>query len=190
MLSIDAVDLVLTDPPYAVEETYEGHRKSDTGGTLDRLIKGFFSIARDKSNTVTISCGVANIWRYPPPTWTLCWFNRAGAGSGPWGFSCWQPLLCYGPDPFLRAGMGRRADFIEHNEVSEKNEHPCPKPIGFVTKWIQRTNFGKSVMDPFMGSGTTLLAAKELGRKSIGIDIEEKYCEVAARRCSQHVLEF
>lgn len=64
--------------------------------------------------------------------------------------------------------------------------HPTQKPVALM-RWCLHFTEGV-VLDPFMGSGTTLVAAKSLNRKAIGIEIEERYCEIAARRCSQEVL--
>jgi site-specific DNA-methyltransferase (adenine-specific) len=67
--------------------------------------------------------------------------------------------------------------------------HPCPFPLAVVSPCIDSsTPPGGTVLDPFMGSGTTLRAAKDLGRKAIGIEIEEKYCEIAAKRMVQEVM--
>jgi modification methylase len=71
---------------------------------------------------------------------------------------------------------------------TEKNDHPCAFPIELALRPItSSTNEGDIILDPFMGSGTTLRAAKDLGRRAIGIEIEERYCEIAARRLSQEV---
>ena len=71
----------------------------------------------------------------------------------------------------------------------DDTDHPCAFPLELVRRpIISSSNEGHIVLDPFMGSGTTLRAAKDLGRKAIGIEIEEKYCEIAARRLSQEVL--
>lgn len=67
--------------------------------------------------------------------------------------------------------------------------HPTQKPVALMRWCIRLVPDANVILDPFMGSGTTLRAAKDLGRKAIGIEIEERYCEIAARRCSQEVLD-
>lgn len=66
--------------------------------------------------------------------------------------------------------------------------HPAEKPLDLMS-WLIRESGGGSVLDPFMGSGTTLVAAKNLGIPAIGIEIEERYCEMAAQRIGQGVLD-
>lgn len=68
-------------------------------------------------------------------------------------------------------------------------DHPCPKPEALMLELVaQFTDAGETILDPFSGSGTTLMAAKRIGRKAIGIEINEQYCEVAAKRLSQGAL--
>jgi DNA modification methylase len=67
-------------------------------------------------------------------------------------------------------------------------DHPTQKPVDLMRWSIEKAGGTGTVLDPFMGSGTTLVAAKSLGRKAIGIEIEERYCEIAANRCRQEVL--
>lgn len=82
------------------------------------------------------------------------------------------------------------ADSYRHGSQN-KNGHPTQmNPL--LVEWPIRcsTEPGDTILDPFMGSGTTLRAAKDYGRRAIGIDIEERYCEIAAKRMSQNVLDF
>ena len=81
------------------------------------------------------------------------------------------------------------ASHVWRGPVAEGNGHPTPKPGWLFSRLISASCAeGGTVVDPFMGSGTALFAAKNMGRKAIGIEIEERYCEVAAKRCSQEVL--
>ena len=72
---------------------------------------------------------------------------------------------------------------IDHSRLG----HPAPFPESLPRRALETTD-AASVLDPFMGSGTTLRAAKSLGKRATGIDCEERYCEMAARRLSQEVL--
>lgn len=78
------------------------------------------------------------------------------------------------------------------SESGLRNEHPTQKPEAVMRWCISEAKIANDVtlLDPYMGSGTTLRAAKDLGRKAIGIEIEERYCEVAARRLQQETLDF
>ena len=88
-------------------------------------------------------------------------------------------------------GGGRPATWIGPIVSSQSGDrlHSSPKPLWLMRQLIEDfTDPGDTILDPFMGSGTTLRAAKDLGRKAIGIEIEERYCEIAAQRLSQEVL--
>jgi len=185
--TLPKVDAVITDPPYGIGLDYGIFQ--DTPDAIKELAPRVVELSKAIAPLVSITPGNVNHYLYPQPTWTLCWFNRAGAGSGPWGFSCWQPILCYGADPYLASGKGRRADYIEWSEPADKNGHPCPKPALFMQRWIERVSHGNSVCDPFMGSGTTGVAAIQLGRSFIGIELEPKYFDIACKRIEQAVAQ-
>lgn len=97
--------------------------------------------------------------------------------------------IAHAKGPMRWNGGGRQAVWTYGTAKVNRPNHPCPKPeplmIHLVTDF---TDAGETILDPFMGSGTTLVAAKRLGRKAIGIEREEKYCEVAARRLAQEAL--
>jgi site-specific DNA-methyltransferase (adenine-specific) len=74
--------------------------------------------------------------------------------------------------------------------LSQQAIHPAQKPVAVMRQLLKVVPVGGSVCDPFMGVGSTLEAAKGLGLKAIGIEIDERYCEIAAKRLQQGVLNF
>lgn len=183
-METDSIDTVVTDPPYGNNTEYNSYE--DSRDNLKKLVNKFMPEVLRVSRRVLITCGVANIHLYPEPDWILSWNTPAGTGSSKWGFCCWQPILAYGKDPYLSNGLGRRPDSFTMTKRSEKNGHPCPKPIEVMRFIVVRgTLEGMTVLDPFMGSGTTGVACVQTGRNFIGIEIDEGYFNIAKKRIEE-----
>ena len=195
--SLGKVDAVVTDPPYGV--SYKGSETKhtlkdgvgyasfdDTPEEIAAVCVPAVRAAVALARSAVITPGNACSHLYDPPRAQGAIFYPAGVNIGPWGFVCSQPLFYYGKDPFLALGMGCRPNGFSTMEGAEKNGHPCPKPIG-QTRWmVSRVSFaGETVLDPFMGSGTTGVACANLGRAFIGIEREPSYFDIACRRIEE-----
>lgn len=126
---------------------------------------------------------------YPQPESIGTIFSPGSAGSDKWGFGCNNPILYYGKCPYMASGLGGRPNSFASNAANpygadEQNiGHPCPKPLAWM-KWLvnRATLPDQAVGDPFMGSGTTGVAAVRLGRRFYGVEIDPGYFEIAKRR--------
>jgi DNA modification methylase len=124
------------------------------------------------------------LWNYPEPASLGSVFTMAGAGRTAWGFQCTHPVLFYGKDPFLVDGKGGRPNSLRDDQPNRDGiDHPCAKPLPWMNWLVNRVSrFDETILDPFMGSGTTGVACANLGRKFIGIEIEPKYFDIACER--------
>lgn len=188
------VDLVLTDPPYGMN--WDTNSKRFTGGN-DPQRRGkqgrndfmpvigdneqfdprpFIDLAKD-----VILWGCNHFSKYLPVGTTLVWIKKYDAQ--------FQSFLSDAELAWMKGGCGVycKRDTTMFGESSTRL-HPTQKPVGIMQWCLLFADKAETILDPFMGSGTTLRAAKDLGRKAIGIEIEEKYCEIAARRLAQEVL--
>jgi len=172
-----SIDLVLTDPPYGVGFAEWDNGKIDV--TWLELLKRFESL-------ILVTTGITNMFDYPKPNWIVSWsYPNGEKRSKGGGINCWEPILVYGKNPFM----------LDHKHFRPRafdspKDFPCPKPIE-PWQWLilGASKEGNIILDPFLGSGTTAYCAKKLGRKCIGIEIEEKYCEIAVNRLRQSVMK-
>jgi DNA modification methylase len=192
--TLGKVDAVVTDPPYGVNfkgsTTKHSAKHGNTYASFDDTREAIASViipamvdAIALASCAIITPGLACMFEYPEPRSVGWIYYPSGANSGPWGFVCGQPIFYYGKDPYLAKQLGSRPNCFSSTEPAEENGHPCPKPIK-QTEWlVSRATVGAmSVLDPFMGSGTTGVASARLGRRFIGIEIEPRYFDIACRR--------
>lgn len=198
------VDLVLTDPPYGIDlgnnqsakETRSGYLKKkayagyeDTPKNFREIIVPALTKALEIATRASIFGFAPGLRLLPEPSAMGGIYIPAGCGRNAWGFICFAPIFFYGSSPDLN--LGAKSTAMKSTKMAEKNGHPVPKPIEWM-KWLVNlgSRVGETILDPFLGSGTTALAAKELGRKFIGIEISPEYCEIAVKRLRQGVLDF
>lgn len=187
--TLPKVDAVLTDPPYGIDFPYNSYK--DTQDGLRDLVAAFIPAARAIADRVVVTPGVSNIAMYPRPDWTGAWTWETTATYGALGYSQWQPILFYGDD---LKGFGSingvlKSDRIHFTGGSAKIDHAdgdghtCPKPLAFVERLLLRfTREGETIVDPFLGSGTTAVACARMSRRFIGCEIDERYFDIACRR--------
>jgi site-specific DNA-methyltransferase (adenine-specific) len=196
-------DALVTDPPYGVNLGDSDKRGGRNGlamgayASYDDSYENFIGIVVPALNGFldTVQRGAVftgpHIHEQRKPDAIGGVYCPAGAGRHCWGFKTFLPVLLYGTAPDLNLGQSV-ANTIRSSELpnrAETGDHPVPKPLGWMRWLVQLASRPRElVIDPFMGSGTTLRAAKDLGRKAIGIEIEERYCEIAAKRLAQETL--
>jgi DNA modification methylase len=174
------VDFIYADPPYGVGKAdWDGAYL--TGWELEALAKS--------ERGMVVNCGTKALPIIIPALGEhfkdlfYAW-NKNGMTRTPIGFMNVIMAVVAG-----KVEMGQNFCQFVIRDLTRKN-HPSPKPIEYMECIVQR--FSKpqqTILDPFMGSGTTLVAAKQLHRKAIGIEIEKRYCDIAIKRLSQGVLD-
>lgn len=198
-------DVLVTDPPYGIGAALSsGGKKSDKHYGRQKPVHDR-KVAWDR--TLEARNAALELWGDRPaavfgtarrlddrPTFRevpLVWDKGEAVGMGDTTFP-WRPSyeLIY-----VSGGgwAGSRTTAILrhplHFKAAAEAGHPTPKPVGLMTELVHKAPPGV-IADPFAGSGSTLVAARNLGRKAIGVELDERYCEVIARRLSQGVLDF
>lgn len=203
-----SVDLVVTDPPYddrthgmartnkgrghgnrAIHFTAFDHAKqTSTFAELGRITRRWVvstlatsdAFAFDLEPPPGLRCLRVGVWLKSNPMPQIS-ADRPGMG--------WEPIVyMHRADTAPMWNGGGRAGNYRLNSVAGSG-HPTSKPIAMVSDWVRLfSNPGDLVLDPFAGSGTTLRAAKDEGRRAIGVEIDERFCEIAAKRLAQDTL--
>ena len=186
--------MVLTDPPYGIGYKSSRHWKTATADWLGSEISGDRDCSlRDWLLAQYDEWACFGSLKITPPEGTrgtLIWDKGEASGMGDLRFP-WKPnfelIFIAGSGWSGRRDSSVLSKMIMVSRKSMGRTHPNEKPVSLL-KYLLNKHAGQ-ILDPFLGTGATVVASKELNRKCIGIEIEEKYCEIAAKRCSQSVVK-
>lgn len=196
------LDSIITDPPYD-QTTHEGARRDARSGLspidfspIDPSWVVPMLLNASCSGWIVCFCSMEMLGEYKRNARE--WWVRSGfwhRTNGVPQFSGDRPAqpgeglaIMHSPNSKKSWNRGGHQAFWE-TVISNAGLHPTAKPLKLIQMLINDfTNQDQLILDPFMGSGTTLLGAKNLGRRAIGIEIEERYCEIAAKRLRQETL--
>jgi len=197
--TLENVDAVITDPPYGVnlgkhdaakekrpqflaKQAYDNYE--DTHDNLLAIVVPAVVKALSLCERGIVFCADINIWDFPRADTIGGAYLPAACGRNRWGFASLAHCLMYGVAPDLQKGAKQTA--IRSTDTADNNAHPCPKPTSWMMWAVDiGSRYNETVLDPFMGSGTTGVACMNLGRKFIGVEIEKKYFEIACERIEQ-----
>ena len=186
-------NLVLTDPPYGIELDTDYSKKGRNTNQYEAVAGDGFGETDlswlTKLGCTTVLWGAHNYyWHLPTmrnPGW-VCWDKRCNEDADR-AFGAPFELAWVNIPRFFRIYRVQHGGFV--NADGGKRFHPTQKPVKLMAKIMNElSEKGGMVFDPYAGSGSTLIAAKQLNRKAVGIEISEKYCEITVNRLRQKEL--
>jgi site-specific DNA-methyltransferase (adenine-specific) len=182
-------DVIVTDPPYGTAYRQTLKSVKDWGDIVGDDTAALAAWACNATNKRRIVFGANHFpTALPEPGRWLCWDKRLTEAADRMVGSPFELAWISGDH---KAGAMYRilhGGVVNADGHGVKRQHPTQKPVSLMRRIIADWAPVGTILDPFMGSGTTLRAAKDLGRKAIGIEVEERYCEIAATRLAQEVL--
>lgn len=194
-------DVLVTDPPYGIAWTANSmHYDRKKEATKNAVKNDESALIRDASlelwgSKPAIVFGTWKVERPKSINNRLIWHKtkmNSGMSSAPW-FTAEEEIYVMGTGFIGKARQNVYPTFEArggHDGLSAQTGHPTPKPIGLMEQLITKCPEDWIIADPFAGSGATLIAARNLGRRVIGVELEEKYCELIATRLSQDAFDF
>lgn len=179
---LQKVDLVVTDPPYGMDfqSNYRKIKHEKIENDKEFPVEMIEKAKEIATRASYVFMRWDNIYDVPKPKSVIAWIKNnwsMGDLKHEHGRQ-WEACAFYPKDDHV---FIKRIPDVIRCARTENEHHPTQKPIGLLRTIIE-SNIGDLILDPFCGSGGTLLACKELNRNGIGIEINEKYCEIAKRR--------